>query len=227
LDYFEKSVEIYLNGQLFKNTATLSFSCSNPNAPHIPPKTISTGVARNISVPENCGTLSVSIAATGFDAYSASFSAGESLLTVNLPQSGQQNGSVKVTVSASSDGELIEGASVVLYKQSGSVQNSAQTNSSGIVLFEAVPAGQYYVGVSQAGGFKDKVSSTFELLPFDEQDVFVKLDEIDYSTGGEDRKLYLRFVDKGSGEEVSGVTVYIVVNNLVQPRQKFLTRAAK
>ncbi|GEM_PF-3488556 len=215
LTYVKKTIELYFNGRLFDRTATLTFGCSNPNAIPPSPRTITNGIARDVPFPENCGTPSVRVNATGFDEATASFGAG-GVLTITLTSAEQLKGSVKVTVKSAEDDDPIQGATVSLFKSSGSVAGSETTNSSGIALFEDVTVGSYTAEVSQAEGFEDGSSSTFQVLQDEQASVTVSLDVL----VGEQKKLFLKFVDSSTDDPIEGVTVFIVVNDRPDSRSK-------
>lgn len=213
LSFIKKNVEVYLDGELFDGSVKLTFACSNSIASPPARLTINDGLARDIAFAENCGAMSVTVEAQGFETQTLSFGSDPTLV-VYLQSSESIGGSIKVTLVDSDSGEAVGTASVSLYDDKGVSKDSVLSSASGIAMFEGIVPGNYYVQVSQARGYEEKTSPVFSVQPREQTSFTLQLDSIPEN---EIKKIFLKFVDSKTSKPVQGVQTWLVVNDNVLP----------
>ncbi|GEM_PF-5887403 len=140
--------------ELVEETINVSFECSNIEADFEEQRTVQNGRVELDGIPANCGLLEVKV--EGF-AVDKDIDLDETLPEVFLAGEEAGKGRVYVLVKEEETKKPLEGMRVVLV---GAVERSDLSDESGSVVFEGVPAGDYYVKVMDALEYEDHVSDT-------------------------------------------------------------------
>ena len=193
---------------------SMSFSCSGSATP--PASFTKNGGSQQVSVQENCGSMTATANAAGFDEGRATVTVAtqQGPVTITL-QRRQLFAKVMVFVKDKDSGEPIEGVSLSLKKNGLTRLNSGTTDAGGSELFENVPAGSFVVEAVPPQTSEYPVTSSGEFSIGEAQfsssqpeTITIELEMLDDA-----KKIFLKFVDSQSDEAIQGVEALLVINN--------------
>ncbi|MFH1225308.1 MAG: SpaA isopeptide-forming pilin-related protein [Candidatus Diapherotrites archaeon] len=209
----EKTITVKIRdsaGQAIKSLVNLRFSCSYGTAPR--GRTTSTGSA-SIDVELSCGTLTTEASAYGYENGRSSDNV-QATDTVIIAMNGTSTstGSLRAEVFDADSGERLPGVTLKLYKESeygtsATLMETAETDSSGVNVFEGLYAGTYYVGAQDMSEeYISADSGSVTVISGRQADVQIGMRKR-AEQDSEAEKLLLQFVGADSSEPVEGVLV--------------------
>jgi len=207
IKYTSKTLKLYVNGELFRGTATVYFTCSNPDAVPPGPRTTTNGVISDIQVPENCGTLSFRVVSDQYQDFEGQFGSNV-IQQINLEPIDRPKGRILVTVFDAETGINQTDIPLTLHKLNGNIVNTKDTIAGGIALFEDVTPDTYYISATQLPGFEDIVRSE-DIEVFANQRTEIELPLTPYD--GEIRKILGKLVDDETNEAVEDAIIKLIV----------------
>ena len=208
--FTKKIIQIYdEHSRAFGGSGTITFSCSNPSA--VPPKqmAVGNGIISDIPVPENCGTLSYRFSADGYE--DCESQASGTTTNCYLIKREQPKGAIEVQVVDADSLEPLLDIPLTLYRKSDdSIVKSKKTVAGGIVLFDEIAPGTYYLSATQLAGYKDVVQSGAIIVEVGQT---TKFDLELKKFTGEAKKMFGKLVDKQSRQPVSDAVIQLIVGS--------------
>jgi len=202
----KKNLTIYSGSSLFKGTSNVTFSCSNPNAIAPEKKTTTSGKITGIIVPDNCGSLSFKIIADGYEDFEGQFGTGTGQ-SVTLTRRQQPTGKILISVIDDETGAPVLDVSIDLFKQSDAFVKTKKTIAGGIVLFQEIAPGDYYISAVQISGYEDIIKSAPIVVEANEK-TEITLRLIPFT--GEVKKILGKIVDEDTLEPLGNATIRLI-----------------
>ncbi|GEM_PF-3502918 len=128
---------------VFTRPITLRFSCTQDFS-FSKEVTSQNGNITVTEIPSDCGILVATVVTSGISLSGTQINLSDDFPTLRLSEEIVPTGSVKVSVK-NAQGNAVSGINVRLHKQNGEAVSSIESGATGIVTFERVPIGRYYV----------------------------------------------------------------------------------
>ncbi|MBI4209997.1 MAG: hypothetical protein HY544_00625 [Candidatus Diapherotrites archaeon] len=191
---------------------SMSFACSGQG--RRPASISGKGSQHAVSVQTDCGVLTSTINATGFEEARKTVDtlSQQGTVIVRLVRKSLFS-SVRVVVQDRKTKEPVKGVALTFKMNGVTALQGGATDDSGIALVDKVPYGEYLIEASPPSGSRYSVGFSDLFAVGAAQlsgDVTIYLDKADSS-----KILRLRFLDEATGRPVRGVAARFVVNNNV------------
>lgn len=163
INVLSKTIQLkdYTSGSLIDETLQVSFHCSD-NTSYSVSKTVSNGEVTLNDVPSDCGNLYINQSRYELEDNALDLESGETL-AVFFQETAVERGQASVTVKSAVTGDLLPGMVVRLYTNGDSFFDQEFTAESGTALFVDVPAGSYYVSVSDSAGIYESYTGSADV----------------------------------------------------------------
>ena len=160
LNKFDRTISfVGAEGELIEETPFVSFSCSNSNANYSETVSIENGEVTLKDIPENCGQLIIENI-VGFTPTESTIELSASAPQIELQkESTVGKGNVTVNVK-DSEGNAVFDVIVLVMHADDTLEQQLETPASGTILFDSVPADDYYILVSSNGDYEEYKSDT-------------------------------------------------------------------
>lgn len=145
------------SGELLGEYVSVQFTCSG--AAYSKKEFTDTGIITLTDVPSDCGRLNIH-PTNGYSSDVASFNAENSEPYSAILTSGEEGSGTVIVYVVDESGVAVTGVQATLTATGGSVIGSKEVLGSGSVQFENVPAGRYFVVVSDSLGDYGEMQST-------------------------------------------------------------------
>lgn len=210
--YFVDKTGMSLEGKAL----TIQLSCSSGKPLDEGNQQTTNGILTTIP-PRECGTLLGTISGEGYET-KAGVPLRSDAPIIALDSRILEKSQLKVRVMSEEENSGIDGAQVELFSTERISIERKYANGLGIVLFENIPQGEYYVSASTpTGEYAAETTSTISLNTIAGEEMTVTLSRATQGT------LSVRVTDQATGEKLSNVTLKLLRANDRSVAQTFLT----